>query len=786
LFPLLIILGIEIVLRLSGFGYPTQFLVRSKLTSPDQWIENDRFTYRFFPKAMARTPQPLLIEPAEEELRILVVGESAAMGDPAPPFGVARMLEVQLSAAFPNRKIEVINSGITAINSHVIVPLLEDALKKIKPNFVVIYMGNNEVVGPFGAGTIFGSQAPPVSVVKANLALKNLKIGQFIDQLRQPKGAQQQEWRGMEMFLNQQVPYNDPRLRRVYENFSRNLQEIVHLVIKHRAEPIVSTLVSNLRDCAPFASVSTKGASAAEQLNLQLREIWGKLETSPGVAQEQALSKLLQQEPNFANTHYLLGQLQLKRGKLQEAEASLVRARDLDALRFRADTELNNLIRTVCSNLVQTGQARLLFLDAEQAFRRFSTNGIPGAELLYEHVHFTFSGNYVLSQLFAEIIGVRFSNLDTLRARWPTQEKMGQILGWTPYQQSAVYDHIRKRMLVAPFTNQLNHLSRDADLKQQLDSLQPLLAGTNLLQQIDLHRRVAEARPNDWVVQEQLAELLDLSGNYPAAIHAWTKISTLLPHYAQPHYKMGTLLDLSGQPAEAQRAFEAALARKPESVEALNGLGLALANQGNLPQAIEKFRKALSIKPNFAEAHVNWGLVLANQKDFPGAITHYQEALRLKPQSAPAHQNLAKVYSAEGKLSQALTHYQEAVKINPRDGIAHFNLANTYHRLERNNEAFQHFAQAAEFAPHLAEAHFNLGVHLARQGNLTGAEASFRKAVQANSQDPENLFSWGISLAQLGRFSEAAAAFRKTLELQPAHPQAAKYLQMAESRLQQR
>ena len=42
----------------------------------------------------------------------------------------------------------------------------------------MVYMGNNEMVGPFGAGTIFGPAAPPVSLVRASLAAKTLKVGE--------------------------------------------------------------------------------------------------------------------------------------------------------------------------------------------------------------------------------------------------------------------------------------------------------------------------------------------------------------------------------------------------------------------------------------------------------------------------------------------------------------------------------------------------------------------------------------------------------------------------------
>ena len=44
----------------------------------------------------------------------------------------------------------------------------------------IIYMGNNEMVGPFGAGTIFGDKAPNRGFVKAMLRIRSTRLGQLL------------------------------------------------------------------------------------------------------------------------------------------------------------------------------------------------------------------------------------------------------------------------------------------------------------------------------------------------------------------------------------------------------------------------------------------------------------------------------------------------------------------------------------------------------------------------------------------------------------------------------
>ena len=85
-----VVLGaLEGGLRLAGIGWETGFLVRGEAGGRPVWNENPRFTWRFMPPELGRTPQPMSV-PVEREpgsLRVLVLGESAAMGDPEPAYG---------------------------------------------------------------------------------------------------------------------------------------------------------------------------------------------------------------------------------------------------------------------------------------------------------------------------------------------------------------------------------------------------------------------------------------------------------------------------------------------------------------------------------------------------------------------------------------------------------------------------------------------------------------------------------------------------------------------------
>src|ERR1019366_5098290 len=104
-----LLLGIaEVALRMIGVGFPTNLTVPCTVQGRPASCYNLFFPAPFFPPGMIKTPQAYAI-PAEKPrgtLRIFVLGESAAMGDPPPAYGFSRYLEVMLRERFPSMKFE--------------------------------------------------------------------------------------------------------------------------------------------------------------------------------------------------------------------------------------------------------------------------------------------------------------------------------------------------------------------------------------------------------------------------------------------------------------------------------------------------------------------------------------------------------------------------------------------------------------------------------------------------------------------------------------------------------
>src|SRR6185312_11375139 len=256
--PVVLLVSVEAGLRLFGFGYRSEFTVPCTVQNQKAFCDNDHFTWQFFPPGLFRLPSAFTI-PAEKPpgtFRIFIVGESAAHGEPKPAYAFGRYLEVMLRERFPDAHFEVINTAITAINSQVLLPAVRDLARRDGDLFV-LYIGNNEVVGPYGAGTTLTRPGGSLALIRAGIFLNSTRLGQLFGAALRGiiPGATPQEWRGIRMFLKQQVRADGPAIDGVYSNFRGNLSDIVAVAQGSGARVLISTVGANLKDSAPFASL---------------------------------------------------------------------------------------------------------------------------------------------------------------------------------------------------------------------------------------------------------------------------------------------------------------------------------------------------------------------------------------------------------------------------------------------------------------------------------------------------------------------------------------------------
>lgn len=460
--PILLLALTEGALRLFHVGYSTDLMEPCTIHGRPSSCYNLFFAAPFFPPGMIKTPQFFSIDPVKPKgtYRIFVLGESAAMGDPDFAYGFSRYLEVMLRQRFPAMKFEVVNTGIVAINSHVIRSIAQQ-LANYQPDLFIIYAGNNEVVGPYGPGSVLISSSPVLPAIRASILVRSSRLGQLFMQTASPRA----EWRGMEMFLGKQVPADSSTLQRTYENFASNLGNIVGAGLGSGAHVILSTVATNLRDSAPFGSLHGVGLTQdALQSWSALVQHGAELEAAQSFAEALKLySSAAQIDDQYAELQFRMARCDLALGDFAAAKEHFIRARDLDTLRFRADSRINEIIRATAK---ASGPDATL-LDTESLFARESRNGVIGSELLYDHVHLTPIGNYLLARSVYEQVVKTLpdeANDTAGSAEPPSELECERLLAFTGHDRARVASEMATRMQRPPFTKQLNHAEQVQNL----------------------------------------------------------------------------------------------------------------------------------------------------------------------------------------------------------------------------------------------------------------------------------------------------------------------------------
>jgi len=700
---------LELGLRLFGYGYSTGFFRQTEIGGRAVYVENDQFGLRFFPRALARIPSPTVVPVVKgsNTCRIFILGESAALGDPEPAFGFGRYLETLLRARFPDRKFEVVSAAMTAINSHALLPIARDC-SRLDGDLWVIYMGNNEVVGPFGAGTILGPQSPPLFAIRASLALKQTRTGQLLDSLIEtltPAAAAPESWQGMKMFVNAKTRPTDQNRKRTESQFRANLTDILQTARQAGVPVILCTVASNLKDCAPFASLHAQGLSDPQRRDWDLAyhaafesESAGKWGEAIRVYQQAAAL-----DGQFAELQFRLGRCHLALSQTNEARRCFELARDFDALPFRTTTPLNTIIRETGRRFAGPGIA---LLDAEAALDQLSSQGITGDEIFYEHVHFNLDGNYQLARLVAAQVTALLPQLtdgNTPR-EWASADACNERLSVTPWDRYRVDENVRQRLTQPPFTLQSDHRQQLQFLAGNLSTLRAQMNSNAVPTARASYRRALQAQPDDFLLHGNFAKLLEDTGDPADAVVEWERVRDLLPYHFGPTFYLGKLFARLGRlddasreltrtlqlrpgtvevmeefgrvrlqqkrPAEAMLEFQQGLALQPGNARLHLGVAEALAQQGQRAAATKSLRQAIALRPDYWEARYLLGVELAANGDIAGARDQFGEVVRLKPDHVAAHLNLGVALAKENQLPAAIRQFRATLQLDPSNRAA--------------------------------------------------------------------------------------------------------------------
>jgi len=675
LIPLVLLGLLELGLRIFGYGFKASPMIPYDLNGRQAFCDNLRFPWRFFSPEISRDFDPFIFigEKPVNTYRIFILGSSAAQGVPDGAFAFGRILEVMLQDTFPQIKFEVINTALTAVNSHAVLPIAKECVRH-QADLLIVYMGNNEVVGPYGPGTVFAPFSS-LALIRINMALKTLRLGQLLSPLSQffaSKKNVRLAWRGMEMFLKRQITADDPRLESVTRYFASNLKDIGRAAVRSGSAVIFCTVAANLKDCPPFASKHRDDLSAGR------REEWENLYRQ-GIEREiaadyqgavQLFRSALAIDGGFADLHFRLGRCRWQLADYENAGLSYRRARELDSLRFRADAEINRVIKDAAAGRETEG---VFLTDLENVIAAESSHGIPGEELFYDHVHLNFRGNYLAARaLFDRITAIlpdRMKNPPGPAGGAPSLEACAEKLAYSDWDRYNMADEMLEAYIKKPpFTNQLYHAERVSNLERERAGMRARLSSGALQKSAEQYDRAVNRSPRDWWLHWKYGHLLalDLDQERDALEH-FRRVAELMPHSVLGYSGMGFIQQRLGDADAAVDSCLRALAINPTKAEIENTLAMAFVTKGRPDQAEARFKKAIKIQPHYVAAYTNLAMMYAKSDRLKDAVDICRLGIQVEPDSVDLRVALADSLSQMGRQDEAIAELKEAQRLDAQN-----------------------------------------------------------------------------------------------------------------------
>ncbi len=600
--PVLFFVLVEFALRLVGVGTHYQYFNQIDIDGEAFYQENPDFADQFYPPSLNVGPlqNTFAAERSDDRLRVFVLGGSAAMGFPHKNHGVDRLLAAQLRELFPNKDVEVVNTAMTSVNSHVVYQVAK-TLPAESADVAVILMGNNEVVGPYGPGTFNQNFLSSLSAIRALQALKRTRLWQLLDsalsEVQSSDAKADLEWQGMQMFVDNGVAEDDPRMSAVYEHFEGNLRDIVDTLDAKGMHVVLSTVPVNLRQSAPFLSVSRDDISAGDETKLTALRERAELQALNGRWRE--AQDLWQQaialDAGHADSHFQLATSLENLGEYALARSHYERALDLDGLRFRADTRINAIIEGVAR---EYDSSQVSFVHSSKGFDRASAPYAPGWDLLVEHVHYDFSGNAVLARIFARAIARHLSPTTPPKLLKP--EEVAARIGFPNHETIENLKNLQGMAKQPPFPGQSNYQDYLAFLATELSSVTAEVGEPKDV--VRRRQQVLVDGEGDWKLHFEMIALARHLKNKQAQYYHLDQLFKLYPHNRESYINLATLLSQDGRWAEVIPLLERSLSytrgREELIVEAVGWLGTAHLKTGNTVEATELL---LSIPENYPD-----------------------------------------------------------------------------------------------------------------------------------------------------------------------------------------
>jgi tetratricopeptide (TPR) repeat protein len=384
-----------------------------------------------------------------------------------------------------------------------------------------------------------------------------------------------------------------------------------------------------------------------------------------------------------SKAHTMIGQVLLKMGKQEEAEAELKRSQELRAQAFQKDKDTQDAR--------EMGQHELLAELQNAEEKPVLLGNQPAPDAAEE------KKTQELRASLSDILANAYNNLGVIQARRE--------------QYAPATDYFQKASRWKPDLAGLDRNWGLASFRAQRfeEAVGPLA------------RQLAR-QPEDVKTRDTLGLSYFMTGQFAKTLEVFQPALADLPDDPGILYALGVSLVRTGDSAKASSVFRRMLEKNPNVAELHVLLGQADADQNQHTSSVEEFSRALELDPKIEGAHFGWGLILLHEGKVDESAREFRAELEAHPGDAKAKYHLAYVLLMLQQKDQAFTLLSEVVRDKPDYADAQYQLGKTL--LERGDvkAAIEKLETAVRLDPTKDYSYFQLSVAYRRDGRLEDAQ----------------------------------------------------------------
>jgi len=268
------------------------------------------------------------------------------------------------------------------------------------------------------------------------------------------------------------------------------------------------------------------------------------------------------------------------------------------------------------------------------------------------------------------------------------------------------------------------------------------------------------------------------------AIASFQRAVDIEPENPAPLYMLASALRSSGALDDAEKALQEVLRLRPGFTPALGQLVRIDVARKKPEAAIARLKAAAEAQPKSGAIRYMLGRLYAANRQQDKALEALQEALKLNPGLSGAYRTLASLYASTGKQQEALDKIEGALSVNPRDVSAWMMAALLLQSQGKNKEACERYEKALEIVPGFVPAANNLAYIY--NSDPAKRDRAFELAMAAHERVPDNAFvadTFGWILFNRKEHKWAYRILSKSAEQLPDHPDALYHFAVAAAAL---